>query len=101
MAQNHSSLPQGPQMDWTEDAKLHKRYTDWKNKVQLILETYLSNVKDTKIKVKYVTLWAGKEAHTYLSTVEEHQKNSLDALFETLHDWTKPKADEIAAYSQL
>ena len=101
MAQDHSSLPQVLQMDWTEDAKLHKRYTDWRNEVQLILETYLSNVKDTKIKVKYVTLWAGKEACAYLNTVEVHQKNSLDALFKTLHDWTKPKADEIAAYSQL
>ena len=67
----------------------------------MILEKYISNIKDTKIKVKYVTLWAGKEAHAYLNTVEVHQKNSLDALFKTLHDWTKPKADEIAAYSQL
>ena len=83
MAQDHSSLPQVPQMDWTEDAKLHKRYTDWRNEVQLILETYLLNIKDTKIKVTYVTLWAD-------------QKNSLDALFKILHDWTKPKVDEIA-----
>ena len=51
--------------------------------------------------MKYVTLWAGKEACTYLSTVEEHQKNSLESLFETLDDWTKPKADEIAAFTQL
>ena len=67
----------------------------------MILETYLSNVKDTNTKVKYVTLWAGKEARTYLNTVEEHQKNSLESLFETLHDWTKPKEDEIAAFTQL
>ena len=101
MAQYHVSFIQGPQMDWTEDAKLHKRYTDWRQEVQLILETYLSNVKDTNTKVKYVTLWAGKEARTYLNTVEEHQKNSLESLFETLHDWTKPKEDEIAAFTQL
>ena len=101
MAQDHSSLLQGPKMDWTEDAALHKRYTDWRQEVQLILETVLSNIKDTKTKVKYVTLWAGKEACSYLNTVEEHQKNSLDTLFETLHDWTKPKADEIAIYTQL
>ena len=88
-------------MDWTEDAELHKRYTDWRQEVQLILETYLSNVKDTNTKVKYVTLWAGKEACTYLSTVEEHQKNSLESLFKTLDDWTKPKEDEIAAFTQL
>ena len=101
MAQDHLSFLQGPKMDWTEDAELHKRYTDWRQEVQLILETILSNVKDTKTKVKYVTLWAGKEARTYLSTVEEHQKNSLESLFKTLDDWTKPKADEIAAFTQL
>ena len=44
---------------------------------------------------------AGKEACTYLSTVEEHQKKSLESLFETLDDWAKPKADEIAAFTQL
>ena len=86
---------------WTEYAELHKRYTDWRQEVQLILETILSNVKETKTKVKYVTLWAEKEAQTYLSTVKEHQKNSLECLFETLDDWTKPKADEIAAFTQL
>ena len=67
----------------------------------MILETILSNVKDAKTKVKYVTLWAGKGAHIYLSTVEEHQKNSLESLIETLDDWTKPKADKIAAFTQL
>ena len=51
--------------------------------------------------MKYVTLWAGKEACTYLSRVEEHRKNSLESLFKTLDDWTKPKADEIAAFTQL
>ena len=33
--------------------------------------------------------------------MEEHQKNSLESLFETLDDWTKPKADEIATFTQL
>ena len=46
-------------MDWTKDAELHKRYTDWRQEVQL--ETILSNIKDAKTKVKYVTLLAGKE----------------------------------------
>ena len=54
MAQDCLSFLQGPKMDWTEDAELHKRYTDWRQEVQLILETILSNVKDTKTKVKYV-----------------------------------------------
>ena len=70
MPQGPYIIPPGTQMDWTEDAELHKRYTEWRQEVQLILETILSNVKDTKTKVKYRTLWAGKEACTYLSTVE-------------------------------
>ena len=78
-----------------------QRYKDWRQQIQLILETVLLNIKDTKTKVKYVTLWADKEAHTYLTTVEKHQKDSLDTLSETLHDWTKPKADEIATFTQL
>ena len=39
--------------------------------------------------------------HSYLSTIKEHQNNSLESLFETLDDWTKPKADKIAAFTQL
>ena len=46
MAQDHLSFLQGPKMDWTEDAKLHIRYTDWRQEVQLISETILSNVKE-------------------------------------------------------
>ena len=64
MAQDHLSFLQGPKMDWTKDAELHKRYTDWGQEVQLILEAILSNVKDAKTKVKYVNLWAGKEVQT-------------------------------------
>ena len=101
MAQGHLSFLQWPKMDWTKDAELHKKYTDWRQEVQLIIETILSNVKDAKTNVKYIILWAGKETQTYLSTVEEHQKNSLESLFETLGDWTKPKADETAAFTQL
>ena len=101
MLQDCLSFLQELKLDRTKDAELHKRYTDWRQEVQLILETILSNVKDAKTMVKYVTLWAGKEAWTYLSTVEEHPKNSLESLFETLDDWTKPKADEIAAFTQL
>ena len=62
MTQDHLSFLQGPKMDWTKDAELHKRYIDWRQEVQLILETILSNVKNAKTKVKYVTLLAGKEA---------------------------------------
>ena len=37
----------------------------------------------------------------YLSTVSDDKKDSLQTLLNTLEDWTRPKADEIAAYTQL
>ena len=51
--------------------------------------------------MKFVTLWAGKEARTYLSTVEEDCKDSLRTVLDTLEDWTRPKSDEIAAFTHL
>ena len=51
--------------------------------------------------MKYVTLWAGKEARTYLTTVSDEEKCSLEAILNTLEEWTKPKADKIAAFTQL
>ena len=48
-----------------------------------------------------MTLWAGKEARTCLTTVSDDKKESLQALLDMLEDWTRPKADEIAAYTQL
>ena len=30
-----------PVMDWTEDAELHKRYVEWKEEVELELESSL------------------------------------------------------------
>ena len=51
--------------------------------------------------MKFITLWAGKEARTYLSTVEEDCKDSLRTILDTFEDWTKPKSDEIAAFTHL
>ena len=48
-----------------------------------------------------MTLWVGKEARTYLTTIPDEKTDSLQALLNTLEDWTRPKADEIAAYTQL
>ena len=48
-----------------------------------------------------MTLWAGKEARTYSTTIPDEKKDSLQTLLYTLEDWTRPKADEIAAYTQL
>ena len=51
--------------------------------------------------MKFVSLWAGKEARTYLSTVDADSKASQSAMLDTLEEWTRPKSDEIAAFTQL
>ena len=51
--------------------------------------------------MKFVNVWLGKEARTYLSTVEEDHKDSPRAILDTLEDWTKPKSDKIAAFTHL
>ena len=67
---------QGPKMDWTEDAGLHQRFKDWMEEVELLMDTVLSHIRSADTKMKFVTLWAGKEARTYLSTLEEDHQNS-------------------------
>ena len=88
-------------MDWTEDAGLHQRFKDWREEVELLLDTVLAHVCSMDTKMKFVYLWAGKEARTYLSTVDPDCKDSLTAILDTLEDWTKPKSDEISAFTHL
>ena len=54
---------QGPQMDWMEDEKLHKRYLDWQEKVNLIVATPLSQESKT-VKVNYVLIGQGRLLET-------------------------------------
>ena len=61
----------------------------------------LSHIRNQETKLKFVSLWAGKEARTYLNTVDEDRKDSLKTMLDTLEDWTKPKSDEIATFTQL
>ena len=68
---------------------------------ELLVNTALAYIKDKTTKLKFVTLWAGKEARTYLTTLPEEKKDSLQTLLNTLEELTRPKADEIAAYTQL
>ena len=43
-------------MDWTEDAGLHQRYKDWREEVELLMDTVLSHIKNADTKMKFVTL---------------------------------------------
>ena len=101
MATQNTQYIQGPKMDWTEDAGLHQWFKDWREEVELLLDMVLSHIRNSETKLKYVSLWAGKEARMYLSTVSEDNKESLRAMLDTLEDWTKPKSHEIAAFTHL
>ena len=96
MANQNTQYVQGPKMDWTEDADLHQ----WREETELLLDMVLSH-RNHETKLKYVSLWAGKEARTYLSTITKDRKDSLKTMLDTLEDWTKPKSDEIAAFTHL
>ena len=91
MANQNTQYVQGPKMDWTEDASLHQRVKDWRKETELLLDTVLSHIRNHETKLKYVSLWAGKEARTYLSTVTKDRKDSLKTMLDTLEDWTKPQ----------
>ena len=95
----NQSFIQGPKMDWTEDPDLHRCFRERREETELLVNTALSHIKDKTIKLKFITLWAGKEARTYLSTVSEEKKESLQTLLNTLEELMRPKADEIAAYT--
>ena len=101
MANQNMQYVQGPKMDWTEDAGLHQRFKDWREEVELLMDTVLSHIKNADTKMKFVTLWAGKEARTYLNTLEHDNRDSLKTILDSLEEWTKPKSDEIAAFTHL
>ena len=66
MANQNMQYVQGPKMDWTEDAGLHQRFGDWREEVELLMDTVLSHIKNADTKMKFVTLWAGKgPGHTW------------------------------------
>ena len=99
---NHSAQHiLGPKMDWTEDADLHQCFKDWREEVKLLLDTALAHIKNQESKLKYVSLWAGKEARTYLNTVPEDSRDNIKTMLGTLEEWTKPKSDEITAFTHL
>ena len=56
MAHQNMQYIQGPQMDWTEDAGLHQRFKDWREEVELLMDTVLSHIKNADTKMKFVTL---------------------------------------------
>ena len=84
MANHNMQYVQGPKMDWTENAGLHQRFKDWREEVELLMDTVLSHIRSVDTKMKFVTLWAGKEARTYLSTLEQDNWDSLSTILDSL-----------------
>ena len=52
MANQNMQYVQGPKMDWTEDAGLHQRFKDWREEVELLMDTVLSHIKNADTKMK-------------------------------------------------
>ena len=96
--------PVVPVMDWNEDAELHKRYIEWKEEVELELGSSLSN-RSNSAKSNYVLRWAGKPARDYLKSLPEsefkYEGASAEAILAALEEKTKPKSNEIAAFTKL
>ena len=93
-----------PVMDWTEDAELHKRYIKWREEVELELGSSLSG-KSNSVKSNYVPRWAGKPGRDYLKSLPEsefkYEGASAESILQALEQKTKPKSNEIAAFTKL
>ena len=91
-------------MDWTEDAELHKRYMEWREEVELELGSSLSG-KSNSVKSNYKLRWAGKPARDYLKSLPEsefkYEGASAESILQALQQKTKPKSNEIAAFTKL
>ena len=61
---------------WTglKDPELHKHFREWREETELLVNTALAHIKDKTTKLKFVTLWAGKKARTYLTTIPYKKK---------------------------
>ena len=92
--------PVVPIIDWTEDAELHKRHVE----VELELGSSVSN-RSNSVKSNYVLRYAGKPAKDYLKSLPEseikYEGTSADAILDTLEKKTKPKSNEVAAFTKL
>ena len=96
--------PVVPVMDWTEDAELHKRYVEWREEVKLELGSSLAG-KSNSIKSNYVLRWARKPARDYFKSLPElefkYEGASAESILKALEQKTKPKSNEIAAFTKL
>ena len=96
--------PVVPVMDWAEDVELHKRCVEWREEVELEIGSTLSG-KSNVVKSNYVLRWAGKPARDYLKSLPDsefkYKGASANEILTALEKKTKPKSNEIAAFTKL
>ena len=85
-----------PVMDWTEDAELHKRYVEWREVVELELGSSLPGKSNT-VKSNYMLRWAGSLPESEF----KYEGASAETILQALEEKTKPKSNEIAAFTKL
>ena len=52
MANQNMQYVQGLKIDWTEDAGLHQQFKDWREEVELLMDTVLSHIRNADTKMK-------------------------------------------------
>ena len=58
--------------------------------------------KESKnVKVNYILIWAGKTARDYINSRPDVDKADPMKILEELQNWTKPKSNKIAAFTNL
>ena len=80
------------------------RYAKWREEVELELGSSLLGKSNT-VQSNYVLRWAGKPARDYLKSLPEselkYEGTSAEAILQALKEKTKPKSNEIAAFTKL
>ena len=76
----------------------------WREEVELELGSSLSG-KSNSVKSNYVLRWTGKPARDYLKSLPEsefkYEGASAESMLQALEQKTKPKSNEIAAFTKL
>ena len=56
MANQDMQYIQGPKMDWTEDTGLHPRFKEWREEVELLIDTVLLHIRnvDSNVTQQYL-----------------------------------------------
>ena len=86
MANQNMQYIQGPKWTGLRMQAYTKDSKDLREEVELLMDMVLSHIKNADTKMKFVTLWAGKEARTYLNTLEQDHCDSLKTIWTVLRN---------------